>query len=125
MTLVILYISTVVIFLGLDYLGLTYLIKPVFERDIGDWLLDEFRVDARIVSKRHAFDLTSKAAADLEGDDALFDLADILPEHELFEALIVSGFDGRSDLGSHGLGVIWQFGRGRDRRGGEAEGEKP
>ena len=44
MTLVILYISTVVIFLGLDYLGLTYLIKPVFERDIGDWLLDEFRV---------------------------------------------------------------------------------
>ena len=49
MTLVILYISTVVIFLGLDYLGLTYLIKPVFERDIGDWLLDEFRVAPALI----------------------------------------------------------------------------
>ena len=49
MTLVILYISTAVIFLGLDYLGLTYLIKPVFERDIGDWLLDEFRVAPALI----------------------------------------------------------------------------
>ena len=32
------------LFLGLDYLGLTYLIKPAFERDIGNWLLDEFRM---------------------------------------------------------------------------------
>ena len=49
MTLVILYISTVVVFLGLDYLGLTYLIKPVFERDIGGWLLDEFRVAPALI----------------------------------------------------------------------------
>ena len=49
MTLIILYVSTALIFLGLDYLGLTYLIKPVFERDIGDWLLDEFRVAPALI----------------------------------------------------------------------------
>lgn len=44
MTLIILYLSTFVIFLGLDYLGLSYLIKPTFEKDIGPLLLDQFRV---------------------------------------------------------------------------------
>ncbi|MDF1726975.1 MAG: DUF2177 family protein [Sulfitobacter sp.] len=44
MTLVILYIATFIIFMGLDYLGLSYIIKPTFERDIGDLLLDQFRV---------------------------------------------------------------------------------
>lgn len=44
MTLIVLYLSTFVIFLGLDYLGLSYLIKPTFEKDIGPMLLDQFRV---------------------------------------------------------------------------------
>lgn len=44
MTLIVLYLSTFVIFLGLDYLGLSYLIKPTFEKDIGPLLLDQFRV---------------------------------------------------------------------------------
>lgn len=44
MTLIILYLSTFIIFLGLDYLGLSYLIKPTFEKDIGPLLLDQFRV---------------------------------------------------------------------------------
>lgn len=44
MTYIILYIATFAIFLGLDYLGLSYLIKPTFEKDIGGLLLDQFRV---------------------------------------------------------------------------------
>ncbi len=44
MTLIVLYLSTFVIFMGLDYLGLSYLIKPTFERDIGPLLLDQFRI---------------------------------------------------------------------------------
>ena len=44
MTLIVLYLSTFVIFLGLDYLGLSYLIKPAFEKDIGPLLLGQFRV---------------------------------------------------------------------------------
>lgn len=44
MTLIILYMATFVIFMGLDYLGLTYLIKPVFQKDIGHLLIDQFRV---------------------------------------------------------------------------------
>jgi uncharacterized membrane protein len=38
MTLAILYISTGVIFLALDYLGITYIVRPVFERHVGDLL---------------------------------------------------------------------------------------
>ena len=49
MTLVILYISTAVIFLGLDYLGLTYLIKPVFERGPGADLLRLLRGGGAVV----------------------------------------------------------------------------
>jgi uncharacterized membrane protein len=44
MTLIILYALTFAIFLGLDILGLTFLIKPVFARDIGPLLLDSFRL---------------------------------------------------------------------------------
>jgi uncharacterized membrane protein len=44
MTLLILYVVTFVIFLGLDFVGLTYLIKPVFMRDIGPLLLENFRL---------------------------------------------------------------------------------
>ncbi len=44
MTLIVLYVATFVIFLGLDFFGLTYLIKPTFEKDIGGLLLENFRV---------------------------------------------------------------------------------
>lgn len=44
MTLILLYISTFVIFLGLDYLGLTNIVKPVFDRHISALLLENFRI---------------------------------------------------------------------------------
>ncbi|MGC1494618.1 MAG: DUF2177 family protein [Sulfitobacter sp.] len=44
MTLILLYILTFVLFLGLDYFGLSYLIKPVFEKYIGGLLLEQFRI---------------------------------------------------------------------------------
>ena len=43
-TLIVLYVVTFVVFLGLDYFGLSYLIKPVFQRDIGPLLLESFRI---------------------------------------------------------------------------------
>ena len=39
MQLAVLYVATTVIFLGLDIIGLRYLIKPAFDRELGDWLL--------------------------------------------------------------------------------------
>lgn len=44
MTPLILYIITFAIFLVLDFFGLTYLIKPTFERDIGPLLASPFRI---------------------------------------------------------------------------------
>lgn len=44
MTLILLYFSTFVIFLGLDYLGLTNIVKPVFDRHISALLLENFRI---------------------------------------------------------------------------------
>ena len=44
MTILILYIATFAVFIGLDVLGLTNIVKPVFERYIGDLLLDSFRL---------------------------------------------------------------------------------
>jgi uncharacterized membrane protein len=44
MTLIILYVLTFAVFLGLDVLGLTYLVKPVFSRNIDPLLLDRFRM---------------------------------------------------------------------------------
>jgi len=44
MTLIILYVLTFAVFLGLDVLGLTYLVKPVFSRHIDPLLLDRFRM---------------------------------------------------------------------------------
>ncbi|PTX55970.1 putative membrane protein [Litoreibacter ponti] len=43
-TIAILYISTFAVFLALDYLGLSYLIKPTFERFIPDLILDSPRL---------------------------------------------------------------------------------
>ncbi|TDT77803.1 putative membrane protein [Litoreibacter halocynthiae] len=42
-TYLILYVATFGLFLVLDYIGLSYLIKPVFERYIPDLLLDQPR----------------------------------------------------------------------------------
>lgn len=44
MTLIVLYLATFVLFLGLDFIGLSTLIKPVFEKSIGPLLLDQFRL---------------------------------------------------------------------------------
>ncbi|ALI56477.1 DUF2177 family protein [Celeribacter marinus] len=39
-----LYLSTAVVFLGVDAVFLKNVMRPVFERTIGDWLLDDFRI---------------------------------------------------------------------------------
>lgn len=44
MTLFILYIATAVIFLAIDYFGLSYLVQPAFKRDVGHLMLESFRV---------------------------------------------------------------------------------
>lgn len=44
MTVAILYAVTLVTFLVIDYFGLSYLIKPVFERDIGHLLAEDIRI---------------------------------------------------------------------------------
>lgn len=44
MSLLGLYLLTFAIFLTLDYIGLSYLIRPIFERDIGHLLADDLRV---------------------------------------------------------------------------------
>lgn len=44
MSLLALYLLTLIIFLGLDYLGLTYLIRPIFERDAAHLLADTLRL---------------------------------------------------------------------------------
>ncbi|MFK7835650.1 MAG: DUF2177 family protein [Sulfitobacter sp.] len=44
MTVVALYLITFVIFLSIDYLGLSYVVKPVFTRNIGPLMLENFRV---------------------------------------------------------------------------------
>jgi len=44
MTLITLYIATFAIFMALDYVGLSYLIKPIFQKDIGGLLLEQFRI---------------------------------------------------------------------------------
>ena len=44
MTLILLYVITFVIFMALDYIGLSFLIKPTFERDVGGLLLENFRI---------------------------------------------------------------------------------
>lgn len=40
----ILYVVTLVLFLGIDAIGLRYIVKPVFERDIGHLLADPLRL---------------------------------------------------------------------------------
>ncbi|MEI4261692.1 DUF2177 family protein [Roseovarius sp. D0-M9] len=49
MTLLILYVATLAVFLGLDYFALSYLIKPTFEKDIAPLLLDSPRLGPAIV----------------------------------------------------------------------------
>jgi len=44
MTFILLFIATFVIFVGIEVLGLGLVVRPVFERALGDQLLDEFRV---------------------------------------------------------------------------------
>jgi len=39
-----LYLSTALVFLGADAVFLKNVMRPVFERTIGDWLLDDFRI---------------------------------------------------------------------------------
>jgi uncharacterized membrane protein len=44
MQLIILYITTAVVFLGLDVIFLKSVMRPVFEARLTDWLLDDFRL---------------------------------------------------------------------------------
>jgi uncharacterized membrane protein len=44
MTLVVLYLATATLFLVLDYVGLSYLIKPIFSKRIGHLMIEDFRV---------------------------------------------------------------------------------
>lgn len=44
MQLIILYISTVIVFLGIDAVFLKTVMRPLFETRLGDWLLDDFRI---------------------------------------------------------------------------------
>ena len=44
MTVVLLYAVTLVAFLAIDYVGLSYLIKPIFDRNIGHLLADDIRI---------------------------------------------------------------------------------
>lgn len=49
MTLIVLYAATFIVFLGIDYLGLTYLIKPTFQQYIGDLLADSPRLGPAVI----------------------------------------------------------------------------
>lgn len=44
MSIVILYVTTLVVFLALDVVGITQIIRPVFERHVDDLLADPFRI---------------------------------------------------------------------------------
>jgi uncharacterized membrane protein len=44
MSLVLLYVATFIIFMAVDYLGLSYLIKPLFQEHLGDALLEDTRL---------------------------------------------------------------------------------
>lgn len=44
MTLLWLYLITFVVFLGIDYFGLSYIVKPVFEAAIPDLLREDLRI---------------------------------------------------------------------------------
>lgn len=48
-TVLILYAATVLIFFALDFIGLTRLIRPLFERELGDALLDQPKLGAAAV----------------------------------------------------------------------------
>ncbi len=49
MTLAILYIVTFIAFLGIDYLGLSYIIKPTFEQQIGGIMADSPRLGPAVI----------------------------------------------------------------------------
>lgn len=44
MQMIVLYVATLVVFLAVDVVGIRVLIRPVFERHIGDLLADPFRM---------------------------------------------------------------------------------
>ena len=44
MQLIILYISTVIVFLGIDAVFLKTVMRPIFESRLDDWLLQDFRI---------------------------------------------------------------------------------
>ena len=49
MTVLTLYVATFAVFLGLDYIALTNLIKPTFEKDIAPLLLDSPRMGPAVI----------------------------------------------------------------------------
>ncbi len=49
MTVAVLYVVTLIVFLGIDYLGLSYIIKPTFEQEIGSIMADSPRLGPAVV----------------------------------------------------------------------------
>lgn len=44
MSFLVAYIATFIVFLAVDFVGLSYMIKPIFQRAIGHLMLENFRV---------------------------------------------------------------------------------
>lgn len=49
MTILILYAATLIVFLGLDVIGITQLIRPVFERHVDHLLVDSFNLGPAMI----------------------------------------------------------------------------
>lgn len=49
MTLIVLYVVTLIVFLGADFVGLSYLIKPTFQQQIGGIMADSPRMGPAVI----------------------------------------------------------------------------
>ncbi len=49
MNFVVLYFATLVVFLAIDALGLRFILRPLFEQNVGELLLDEFRLAPALI----------------------------------------------------------------------------
>lgn len=49
MSIAFLYVATLVVFLTIDAIGLRFILRPLFEQEIGDLLLDRFRLAPALI----------------------------------------------------------------------------